>query len=117
MILTVMLLLLISMSVFRSPAVALMPDITPKPLRAKANGIINIMGYFGGAFATVLGIFLVLSKKAPYRDPKIDYVAESARKSLRRWIMFAVNDPKWEIQATNLETGEVLQSESLKLSA
>ena len=38
-----------------------MPDITPKPLRAKANGIINIMGYFGGAFATVLGIFLKLS--------------------------------------------------------
>ena len=36
--------------------------ITPKPLRAKANGIINIMGYFGGAFATVLGIFMVLSK-------------------------------------------------------
>ena len=44
-------------------------------------------------------------------------MAESAQKCLRRWIMFAVNDPKWEIQATNLETGEVLQSESLKLSA
>jgi len=39
-----------------------MPDITPKPLRAKANGIINIMGYFGGAFATVLGMVFVLSK-------------------------------------------------------
>jgi len=62
-------------------------------------------------------IFLVLNKKAPYRDPKIDYVAESARKNLRRWITFAVNDPNWEIQATNLETGEVLQSKSLTLSA
>ncbi len=39
----------------------MMPDITPKPLRARANGIINIMGYLGGAAATVLGIFLVLS--------------------------------------------------------
>ena len=49
------------MMMYRNPAVALMPDITPKPLRAKANGIINIMGYLGGAFATVLGIFLPLS--------------------------------------------------------
>ena len=53
---------LMFMMMYRNPAVALMPDITPKPLRAKANGIINIMGYFGGAFATVLGIFMELSK-------------------------------------------------------
>jgi MFS family permease len=38
-----------------------MPDVTPKPLRAKANGLINIMGYMGGAFATVMGIFLKLT--------------------------------------------------------
>ena len=47
---------------YRNPAVALMPDITPKPLRSKANGIINIMGYIGGAFATVVGIIFVLSQ-------------------------------------------------------
>ena len=46
---------------YRNPAVALMPDLTPKPLRSKANGIINIMGYIGGAFATVLGIVFVLT--------------------------------------------------------
>ena len=46
---------------YRNPAVSLMPDITPKPLRSKANGIINIMGYIGGAFATVVGIVFVLS--------------------------------------------------------
>ena len=56
-----MVIVLIFMMMYRNPAVALMPDITPKPLRAKANGIINIMGYFGGAFATVLGLFFVLS--------------------------------------------------------
>ena len=56
-----MAIVLIFMMMYRNPAVSLMPDITPKPLRAKANGIINIMGYFGGAFATVLGIFMVLS--------------------------------------------------------
>ena len=41
-------LLLITMSFYRSPAVALMPDITPKPLRSKANAIINLMGAVGG---------------------------------------------------------------------
>ena len=46
---------------YRNPAVALMPDLTPKPLRSKANGIINIMGYIGGAFATVVGIIFVLT--------------------------------------------------------
>ena len=57
-----MAIVLLFMMMYRNPAVALMPDITPKPLRARANGIINIMGYFGGAFATVLGMFLVLSR-------------------------------------------------------
>ena len=56
-----MVVVLIFMMMYRNPAVALMPDITPKPLRAKANGIINIMGYLGGAAATILGIFLKLS--------------------------------------------------------
>lgn len=56
-----MIIVLVFMMMYRNPAVALMPDITPKPLRAKANGVINIMGYLGGAFATVLGIFLKLS--------------------------------------------------------
>ncbi len=46
---------------YRNPAVALMPDLTPKPLRSKANGIINIMGYIGGAFATVVGFIFVLT--------------------------------------------------------
>lgn len=42
-----MLLVLIIMNVYRSPAVALMPDLTPKPLRSQANGLINLVGYFG----------------------------------------------------------------------
>ena len=41
-------LLLITMSTYRSPAVALMPDITPKPLRSRGNAIINLMGATGG---------------------------------------------------------------------
>ncbi len=68
-----MAIVLLFMMMYRNPAVALMPDITPKPLRAKANGIINIMGYFGGAFATVLGLAFVLSKyiNAPIAERNI----------------------------------------------
>ena len=62
---------LIFMMMYRNPAVALMPDITPKPLRAKANGIINIMGYLGGAFATVMGLFFVLTDYINESDPAL----------------------------------------------
>ena len=58
----VLLLLLIAMSTFRSPAVALMPDVTIKPLRSKGNAIINLMGTFGGII--VLGLGIVFSTGA-----------------------------------------------------
>lgn len=47
---------LLSMATFRSPAVALMPDVTPKPLRSKANAVINLMGTAGGMIVLGLGI-------------------------------------------------------------
>ena len=52
----VLLVTLVAMSTFRSPAVALMPDVTMKPLRSKANAVINLMGSFGGILVLVLGI-------------------------------------------------------------
>ena len=48
---------LISMATFRSPAVALMPDVTCKPHRSKGNAIINLMGTAGGLLILVLGLF------------------------------------------------------------
>lgn len=60
-VISMMAIVVIFMMMYRNPAVSLMPDLTPKPLRSKANGIINIMGYIGGAFATVVGIVFVLS--------------------------------------------------------
>ena len=50
----ILLLVLIAMATFRSPAVALMPDVTPKPLRSQANAIINLMGGMGGALAFII---------------------------------------------------------------
>ena len=52
---------LFSMSTYRSPAVALMPDVTPKPLRSKANAVINLMGAIGGIIT--LGVIAILVPK------------------------------------------------------
>ena len=53
--------ILLAMSIFRSPAVALMPDVTVKPLRSKANAIINLMGTAGGILVLVLGMIFATS--------------------------------------------------------
>ncbi|MBQ2583512.1 MAG: MFS transporter, partial [Erysipelotrichaceae bacterium] len=55
-------LLLVTMGTYRSPAVALMPDVTPKPLRSKANAIINLMGAVGGIL--YLGVAAVMYPNA-----------------------------------------------------
>ena len=59
----VLALLLIAMGIYRSPAVALMPDVTPKPLRSKANAIINLMGAVGGMIYLALAAVLYPNKK------------------------------------------------------
>ncbi len=50
--------MLLAMAVFRTPVVALMPDLTPSPLRSKANGVINLMGGLGGVLAFLGGAML-----------------------------------------------------------
>ena len=69
-------LLLIAMGSYRSPAVALMPDVTPKPLRSKANAIINLMGALGGIYALAAVRLLV----GQHADGRADY----------GWVFFAV---------------------------
>ena len=59
-------LLLVAMGTYRSPAVALMPDITPKPLRSKANAIINLMGAVGGILYLLITTFLYHVKSETY---------------------------------------------------
>ena len=59
-----LLVVLVAMATFRSPAVALMPDVTVKPLRSKGNAIINLMGTAGGILVLVLGMIFATSKNA-----------------------------------------------------
>lgn len=56
-------LLLVSMGIYRSPAVALMPDVTPKPLRSKGNAIINLMGAVGGLIYLAVAAVMYPSSK------------------------------------------------------
>ena len=49
---------LLAMAGFRTPVIALMPDLTPSPLRSEANGVINLMGGLGGVVITLVGAWL-----------------------------------------------------------
>ena len=62
-------LVLISMGLYRSPAVALMPDLTPKPLRSHGNAVINLMGTLGGIYALLMIKTLVGSGDTPNYMP------------------------------------------------
>ena len=59
---TALVMLLVVMAIYRTPAVAYMPDVTEKPLRSKANAVINLVGYVGGIFATVVMMFMLKSQ-------------------------------------------------------
>lgn len=88
-------LLLVAMGTYRSPAVALMPDITPKPLRSKANAIINLMGAVGGIAYLLITTFLYRVKSDTYVSffPLFAIVAGIMGVSLVI-VMFFVNEPE-----------------------
>ena len=91
----VLLLTLISMSIFRSPAVALMPDVTLKPLRSKGNAIINLMGTAGGIIVLALGI--VFNTGAVGKTDFSAYTAAIGILMVIGLIVFLlfVNEPRW----------------------
>lgn len=64
--------LLIAMGTYRSPAVALMPDVTPKPLRSRANAMINLMGAVGGIIYLAISAALYPASKTQ-NIPHVDY--------------------------------------------
>ena len=81
-------LLLVSMGTYRSPAVALMPDVTPKPLRSKGNAIINLMGALGGVFTLGVTGFLVTKDAAGSEDYTLLFLAVSILMAVSVVIVF-----------------------------
>lgn len=66
---------LVSLGIYRSPAVALMPDLTPNRLRSKANAVINLMGAVGGVYSLIMIRFLVDPGERPSYAPLFISVA------------------------------------------
>ena len=67
--------LLVSMGLYRSPAVALMPDLTPNKLRSKGNAVINLMGAVGGVYTLIMIKLLVGKGERPDYTPLFVSVA------------------------------------------
>ena len=91
----VLLLVLLSMSIFRSPAVALMPDVTCKPYRSKANAVINLMGTAGGMIVLVFGTIFKTSEE--HKTDFFPYILATAGLMLLGLIVFllTVREKKW----------------------
>ncbi len=102
-----LLVVLISMATFRSPAVALMPDVTIKPLRSKANAIINLTGTAGGIIVLVLGMVFATSKNL-YME-YTGYVLAVCAVMLLGFVLFllTVKEKKWaaEMEADTIKYG------------
>ncbi|MBO5322608.1 MAG: MFS transporter [Oscillospiraceae bacterium] len=100
---------LIAMAIFRSPAVALMPDVTIKPLRSKANAVINLMGTAGGILVLVLGIVFATSSVKNAMMSYTLYYGLIAAIMLGALLIFrlTVREPQWaaEMQDKSKELG------------
>ncbi len=95
-----LLVLLISMATFRSPAVALMPDVTIKPLRSKANAVINLMGTAGGILVLVLGMVFATSAVQNALMSYTAYYGVIAGIMVGALLIFllTVREPRWSKQ-------------------
>ena len=104
-----LLVVLVAMAVFRSPAVALMPDVTIKPLRSKGNAVINLMGTAGGIIVLVLGIVFATSAVRNQLMNYYIYYGVIAALMLGALLIFTltVREPKWakEMQEESLRLG------------
>ncbi len=102
-----LLVVLVAMATFRSPAVALMPDVTVKPLRSKANAIINLTGTAGGIIVLVLGMVFATSKKQYMQYT--GYVVAVCAVMLTGFVIFllCVKEKKWvaEMEADSIKYG------------
>ena len=111
-----LLVILVSMAVFRSPAVALMPDVTLKPLRSKANAVINLMGSAGGILVLVLGMVFATSAVRNSLMSYTAYFAVIAAIMLAALVVFmlTVRENEWaaEMQQQSVELGLEDQEEA-----
>ena len=101
--------ILVAMAIFRSPAVALMPDVTIKPLRSKGNAVINLMGTAGGILVLVLGmVFATSAVRNQLMNYTVYYLIIAAIMLAALGIFrLTVKEPKWaaQMQADSIKYG------------
>ena len=104
---------LLAMATFRSPAVALMPDVTVKPLRSKGNAIINLMGTAGGML--VLGLGIVFKTSAAGKTDFSVYLITVSVVMIAALVVFllTVKEPLWAAEAE--AENEKLDKENTKV--
>ena len=99
--------LLVAMGTYRSPAVALMPDVTPKPLRSKGNAIINLMGALGGIVYLIIASVLYSTRRTAGME-HIDYmplflIVAGIMIVALCIVMFAVDEAKLSLEMKEYE--------------
>ena len=120
-----LLVVLVAMATFRSPAVALMPDVTMKPLRSKANAVINLMGTGGGILVLVLGMAFSTSAVQNAMMSYTVYYTVIAAIMLGALTIFlcTVREPRWAAEMAadsvkyGIEENSAVSSEHRSLSA
>ena len=120
-----LLVVLVAMATFRSPAVALMPDVTMKPLRSKANAVINLMGTGGGILVLVLGMVFSTSAVQNAMMSYTAYYTVIAAIMLGALTIFlcTVREPRWAAEMAadsvkyGIEENSAVSSEHRSLSA
>ena len=112
----ILLMLLIAMAVFRSPAVALMPDVTMKPLRSKANAVINLMGSAGGIIILGLGMVFATgaAKNALMAYSSFFFIVAGLMLVSLLVFMLTVREKKWakEMREESAKFGIIEEDES-----
>lgn len=126
--------MLFAMSVYRSPAVALMPDVTPKPLRSRANAIINLMGAAGGIIYLAFTAVAFPKSKTEgleHVDYSLLFIFMSVFMVVCIAVMFfTVNEPKlsadndriekdhpeWDLTEEDKKTGDAVLPSAVKRS-
>lgn len=96
---------LLAMGSYRSPAVALMPDLTPKPLRSKANAVINLMGALGGVYTLIMIKMLIPKDEHPDYLPVFVSVAALMVVAVVILVL-TVRERKLSEQVAAMEVGE-----------
>lgn len=108
-------LILLIMNSYRNPAVALMPDVTPKPLRSQANGIINLVGYIGAVLAGGISLVVGILVKDLAAQGIVSFIVASVFMIIAVVILILkINEPKIiKEMEPEMELGEKL-SENFK---